>query len=185
MEVHPTQMNNSWYREEKRKKNITIIFRFIWTFPYFLSIFPSKDPNLIEKETDGLVLGSSSLQIPQTTPLTLSGQTVACLTELLSWQLNIHNWPNNRDEGVRKQLAVKSVDGHRPWLLSECEMPTPDCFPLHPEGSEKSQSALASRDGIKNNLTGLHLKTSPGPSGTARWSSGLPHSHAKQKQLLK
>lgn len=41
---------------------------------------------------------------------------------------------NNRDEGVREQLAVKSADGHRPWLLSECEMPKPDCS-LHPEGT--------------------------------------------------
>lgn len=28
---------------------------------------------------------------------------------------------------AHEDLAVESADGHRPWLLSECEMPKPDC----------------------------------------------------------
>lgn len=71
-------------------------------------------------------------------PLTLCGWTVACLTELLSRRQNIHNWPNKRGEGVREQLAVESADGHRPWLLRECEMPKPDCSP-EPGGQRRSR----------------------------------------------
>lgn len=93
-------------------------------------------------------LMKSSSSILQTTPLILSGWTVACLTELLSYQLNIHNWPNNTGEGTREQLAVKSADSHRPWLLRECEMPKPDCSPV-PWGQQRSRTALTNTDASK------------------------------------
>lgn len=78
------------------------------------------------------------IRVVQTTALTLCGWTVACLTELLSRRSNIHNWPNNRGEGMSEELAAESADGHRPWLLSECEMPKPDCSP-EPGGQRRSR----------------------------------------------
>lgn len=45
--------------------------------------------------------------------------------QLRVWQNYFHRiWIFIAD---RTQMAVKSVDGHRPWLLSECELPKPDC----------------------------------------------------------
>lgn len=90
------------------------------------------------KEKRGDVLARSPLHVVQTTALTLCGRTVACLTELLSRRSNIHNWPNNRGEGMSEELAAESADGHRPWLLSECEMPKPDCSP-EPGGQRRSR----------------------------------------------
>lgn len=39
---------------------------------------------------------------------------------------------------MREELAVESADGHRPWLLSECEMPKPDCS-AEPGGQRRSR----------------------------------------------
>lgn len=90
------------------------------------------------KEKRGDVVARSPLHVVQTTALTLCGWTVACLTELLSRRSNIHNWPNNRGEGMSEELAAESADGHRPWLLSECEMPKPYCSP-EPGGQRRSR----------------------------------------------
>lgn len=159
MEVH---CRNSLYqilfRQRQKERNIPyVVFRS--SYSQFLS------SDLIVKEKYGEVLVRFSLQMPQTAPLTLWGWTVACLTALLSQQSNIHNWSNNMGEGIREQLAVESADGHRPWLLSECEMPKPDCTP-EPGGQRRSRHALTNKEVIKNNLTGrLHPKTSSG----SRW----------------
>lgn len=50
------------------------------------------------QHNNGPILARLSPEILHTTALTLSARTVACLTELLSAQVNIHNWPS---EGVR------------------------------------------------------------------------------------
>lgn len=39
---------------------------------------------------------------------------------------------------AHEELAVESADGHRPWLLSECEMPKPDCS-AEPGGQRRSR----------------------------------------------